>query len=152
MLNIYWGPALERQHRMNLPRTDQEQGGGGGGTSVQSCYTGPSVISSKMLMQAPTQSSKLGSSMRKVHYGLFDNAANQRSPGQLKLDDCTRPSPWGSLHVVFSLQADASHMPCCRTDCKVAQQMQYLQQVQYSADRLLSPILTYVLCPGLFIT
>ena len=82
----------------------------------------------------------ISSSMRKLHYGLFDNAANQRAPGQLQLDDFTRPSPWGSLHVVFSISADASHMPCCRTDCKVALSR--------------SVVLSYphLMCAGLFIT
>ena len=33
---------------------------------------------------------------------LFDIASNLRAPGQLQLDDCTHPSPWGSLESYLS--------------------------------------------------
>ena len=33
---------------------------------------------------------------------LFDIAANLRAPGQLQLDDCKHPSPWGSLESYLS--------------------------------------------------
>jgi len=40
----------------------------------------------------------MSSKMRKSrHLRKFQTISNQRAPRQLQLDDCTHPSPWGSL-------------------------------------------------------
>ena len=81
-----------------------EDGQRAGEINVQSCYTGSSVMSSKMLKSRHLRKfqTMISSSMC-VTLALFDNAANQRAPGELQLEDWTRPSPWGLLHIVFSL-------------------------------------------------
>ena len=54
--------------------------------------------------QAPTQVPNYDKFVNvQTTLALFDNAANQRAPGDLQLEDWTRPSPWGLLHIVFSL-------------------------------------------------
>ena len=55
------------KHRMNLPGTDQ----GRGEINVQSCCTGSSVMSSKMLKSRHLRKfqTMISSSMRKIHYG-----------------------------------------------------------------------------------
>ena len=67
---------------------------GAGEIKVRSCYTGSSVKSSKM-----RKSRQLRKFQTMIIYimALFDNTANQRAPGQLQFNDCTRPSPRGSL-------------------------------------------------------
>ena len=44
--------------------------------------------------KAPT---KVPNHDKLVVMGIFDNTANQRAPGQLQFNDCTRPSPRVSL-------------------------------------------------------
>ena len=62
---------------------------------------------------------------------LFDIASNLRAPGQLQFDDCTQPSPWGSLKSYLSRQ-----MP-------VRFHAAELTVNWRSTDRLLSPMRTY---------
>ena len=62
---------------------------------------------------------------------LFDIAANLRAPGQLQLDDCTHPSPWGSLesylsrrmpvrwHAADGAQLIGCSLLCASTVCSV---------------------------------
>ena len=67
---------------------------GAGEIKVRWCYTGSSVKSSKM-----RKSRHLRKFQAMITYimALFDNTANQRVPGQLQFNDCTRPSPRGTL-------------------------------------------------------
>ena len=68
---------------------------GAGEIKVPSRYTASSVMSSKMRKSRHIRKFQTRISSRCANYivALFDNAANQRAPGQLKLDNCTRPSP-----------------------------------------------------------
>ena len=74
------------------------RGAGERGINVRSRYTGSSNKLEDAQKQTPTQVPN--------HDKFFDAqttlwpsdiAANQRAPGQLQLDDCIYPSPWGSL-------------------------------------------------------
>ena len=62
---------------------------------------------------------------------LFDTASKLRAPGQLQLDDCRNPSPWGSLESYLSRQ-----MP-------VRFHAAELTVKWRSTDRLLSPMRTH---------
>ena len=54
--------------------------------------------------QAPTQVPNYDKFVNvQTTLALFDNPASQRAPGELQVEDWTRPSPWGLLHIVFSL-------------------------------------------------
>ena len=97
------------------------------------CYTGSSVMSAKMLKSRHLRKfqSMISSSMRNYIMALFDNVANQRAPGQLQLDDCTRPSPWGSLSSSLSRR-----MPVRWHAAELTVKLRL-------TDRLLSPMRTY---------
>ena len=71
----------------------KEPGGDGpeaGEIKVRSCYTGSSIMSSKM--------------RKSRHLRKFQTMSNQRAPRQLQLDDGTHPSPWGSMYSSLSRQ------------------------------------------------
>ena len=61
---------------------------GAGEIKVRSCYTGSSVKSSKM---------RKSRHLRKFQAMITYITASQRVPGQLQFNDCTRPSPRGSV-------------------------------------------------------
>ena len=86
--------------RQSTERTwrGRTRGAGERGINVRSCYTGSSSEFEDAQEQAPTQVPN--------HDKFFDTlttlwpsdtAANQRGPGQLQLDECIYPFPWGSL-------------------------------------------------------
>ena len=82
--------------------------------------------------QAPTQVPNYDKFVdAQLYMALFDNVANQRAPGQLQLDDCTRPSPWGSLKSSLSRR-----MPVRWHAAELTVKLGL-------TDRLLSPMRTY---------
>ena len=130
----------------NLAGTDQENrvGGGGGkaGINVRSCYTSSSNEFEDAQDQAPTQVPN--------HDKFFDAqttlwpsdiAVNQRAPGQLQLDDCIYPSPWGSLKS--SLSQRMSVRWHARELTVKWRQEPIMGSWWRSTDRLLFPMCTY---------
>ena len=81
----------------NLEGTDQGRGGEGR-INLRSCYTGSSNKFEDAQEQTPTQVPNYDKFFdAQTTLWPSNNAANQRAPGQLQLDDCIYPSPWGSL-------------------------------------------------------
>ena len=85
----------------NLAGTDPVSGGRGrreAGINVRSWYNGSSNEFEDAQDQAPTQVPNHDKFLdAQTTLWPSDIAVNQRAPGQLQLDDCIYPSPWGSL-------------------------------------------------------
>ena len=84
--------------RQSTERTWRGRTKSAGGINVRSCYIGSSNEIEDAQEQAPTQVPNHDKFVdAQTTLWPSDTAANQRAPGQLQLDDCTHPSPWGSL-------------------------------------------------------
>ena len=78
----------------NLAKKDQ-----GRGRKRFVCVAGSSITSSEKSKSRHLRKfqTMISSSMRKYIMAFFDTEANLRAPGQLQLDNCTHPYPWGTL-------------------------------------------------------